>query len=128
MADTTDSKKRKLEAALSSARATVALLEAELEDVNAGDDPLLSLEDAAAKRNCSPWTLRGWTKTGRLPAVRGSRSKLLVRLSDVDAALEAQPVVPRLRKAPADEAPTEDEDLLDELVSRGDVVAKGGKR
>jgi hypothetical protein len=123
MSDSTDPKKRKLEAALASARTTVALLECELADVAVGDDPILDLKTLAAEFRQSEWTLRRWALDGRIAATRGARGKLLVHRSAVRAALEATPVVPR-RKASNETAPA-DEDLLDELLERGGAVERG---
>jgi hypothetical protein len=106
-------KRRKLEAALSSARATVALLEAELEDIDDigdGSDPLLDLESVEAE-GLSPHTARTWIKSGRLEAYQAERGRFVFRRSALMKAIEASPVMPRERKAkpPADLAAWEAE-------------------
>jgi hypothetical protein len=111
--------RRKLAAALEAARALVALLEAELLDVD--HDPILDLETAAKEHRVSSWTLRSWATSGRLPATRGARGKLLVKRSDVRAALLAAPVVPKARKATEDL----DVDPYDAMLASGTVVRLG---
>jgi hypothetical protein len=122
VSNSSDSKKRKIEAALQSARATVALLEAELEDVELGDDRIRDLKEAAAHHNESEWTLRSWTKNGRLPATRGARGKLLVKDSDVRAARLAEPVVVKTRGR---ETP-DDADPFEAMLASGEL-REGGR-
>lgn len=90
---------RGLQAALASARALVATLEAALEQAERpGDDPALTLEAAARATQLSPHTLRSWCRSGRLRSHRGPRGAYLVRRSDIDAAIEAAPSEPMLRR------------------------------
>lgn len=46
----------------------------------------------------SPWTFRGWAKSGRLRCHRGPRGKLLAWESDVRKAVEAEAYEPRAKK------------------------------
>lgn len=101
MQDTTSH--RQLRAALASARALVATLEAALEQAEQPpDDRALGLDAAGEASGISPHTLRSWAKSGRLRTHRGPRSSYLVKLSDVHAAIEAAPSepAPRIRATP----------------------------
>ncbi len=88
-----------LEAALASARATVATLEAALVVANeAPDRRVLTLETAAEASSLSAHTLRTWCKSGRLRSNRGPRGAYLVTLDDVRDAVRAEPTKPSPRK------------------------------
>lgn len=93
---------KQLEAALATARALVANLEAVLAEADAPERPLaMSLNDAAKASGLSPHTLRTWCKSGRLQSNRGPRGAYLVRLEDVDEAIKAAPAEPTQRRRSA---------------------------
>lgn len=98
MADSTHH--RQLVAALASAKALVASLEAAIEQAeHPPDDRVLGLADAAKASGISPHTLRTWCKSGRLRHSTGARGAYLVRLPDVHEALAADPGAPRRTRA-----------------------------
>jgi len=83
---------KQLEAVLATARALVTSIEAVLAEANAPEQPLaMTLNDAAKASGLSPHTLRSWCKSGRLRSARGPRGAYLVRLEDVNEAIEAAP-------------------------------------
>ncbi len=53
-------------------------------DLDAPEDPWLTLAEIAAELRVHPATVRLWIARGRLPATRPGQRKLLVRRSDVD--------------------------------------------
>lgn len=95
---TDESTKRKLEAALSAARATVALLEAELDDVTTGvtgDDPLLDTKQIKLESGLGHDGVKAAIARGELSASRGPRGKILVLRSELRRYLQSRPVLPR---------------------------------
>lgn len=58
---------------------------------NAADDPWLTLAEIADELRLSPVTIRSWIAKGRLRAMRAGQRKWLVRRSDLDAMLAADP-------------------------------------
>ena len=56
-------------------------------DLDAPEDPWLTLAEIAAELRVNPATVRLWIARGRLPATRPGQRKLLVRRSDVDRML-----------------------------------------
>lgn len=102
---TDDAKKRKLEAALSAARTTVALLEAELDDVTTGiigDDPLLDTKQIKEETGLGHDGVKAAISRGELKASRGPRQKILVARSELRRFMQATPVQPRKAKPAAD--------------------------
>jgi len=55
------------------------------------DDPWLTLAEIADELRLSPVTIRSWIAKGRLRAMRAGQRKWLVRRSDLDAMLAADP-------------------------------------
>lgn len=90
--------KRQLVAALASAKALVASLEAAIEQAeHPPDDRVLGLDDAGKASGISPHTLRTWCRSGRLRHSTGARGAYLVRLPDVHEAIAADPGAPPRR-------------------------------
>lgn len=115
-----------LRAALAAARATVSSIEAALaqaESAGSIPDVPVPLDVAAERCHCSPTTIRRWALTGRVPASRGARKKILVRVSDVARALEQDPVTPRAAAAANDSV--EQLDALEAALRDGSLVARG---
>jgi excisionase family DNA binding protein len=56
-------------------------------DLDAPEDPWLTLAEIAVELRVNPATVRLWIARGRLPATRPGQRKLLVRRSDVDRML-----------------------------------------
>ncbi|MFZ5891284.1 MAG: hypothetical protein ACOY0T_09560 [Myxococcota bacterium] len=98
---TDDNKKRKIKAALESAKTTVALLEAELDAVEAGADadPFLSVEEARESHGVGREALKAAAERGEIELKRGARGKLLVRRSAILKWIDSRPHKPRPRKA-----------------------------
>jgi hypothetical protein len=122
---TDDTKKRKLEAALSAARATVALLEAELDDVTqgvSGDDPLLDVDQVQAEFGAGRDALKAAAARGELELLRGARGKLMISRSAVRRWIESRPAKPR--KA----APASNLDDWDREAERALRAVPGGRR
>lgn len=127
MQDNENPKLRKLEAALSSARATVAILEAELADVTAGvtgDDPLLDTKQALTEFGIGHDGIKSAIERGELTASRGARGKILIARSELRRYMQARPVKPR-KVAPA---PASDLDAW-ERQAQGELRAlRGGRK
>lgn len=93
---------KQIQAALASARALVASLEATLDQAQQpADDPALSLAVASKATRLSPHTLRTWCRRGRLQYSRGARGAYLVRVSDINDAIAAAPTLPSPPRADA---------------------------
>ena len=98
MSDTTT--KRKLEAALSMARATVLLLEDELAVVETSAlDALLSTAQTLAQYGLGHEAVRAAAERGELAVQRGSRGKYLVLESELRRYLASRPLRPTPRRA-----------------------------
>ncbi len=100
---TDNPKRRKLEAALASARATVCLLEAELEQVDvAGSDgeQLLTTAQTLAEFGIGHDAIKAAAERGELTVSRGARGKLLIERSEIRRYIKSRPVRPR-KAAPA---------------------------
>lgn len=120
---TDPTQKRKLEAALSAARATVALLEAELDDVTqgvTGDDPLLDTKQIKLECGLGHGGVKAAIERGELTASRGPRGKILVLRSELRRYLQSRPVQPKPRKA----QPTDDMGAWDAQALR---AIQGGR-
>lgn len=120
MQDTENPKLRKLKAALSSAHAMVALLEAEIADLTvgtSGDDPLLTTKQLKAEFGVSHDFVAARAKAGELAASRGPHGKLLVLRSEMKRYLMSTPVQPR-KTAPA--SSLDDWDVQATRALRGD--------
>jgi hypothetical protein len=103
-ADAGNAKVRALQAALASARTTVALLEAELADASGAandgdDDPLLDHQKCLDAYGIGRDALKNAADSGKIELVRGARGKILVRRSEVERWLASRPYSPRPRKA-----------------------------
>lgn len=98
-----DHRKRKLEAALLAARATVVLIEAELEQVErtgtAGDE-LLNARQALAEFGIGHNAIKAAAERGDLSVSRGSRGRLMVERGELRRYIKSRPVRAR-RAAPA---------------------------
>jgi len=116
---TDETKKRKLEAALNAARATVALLEAELSDVEQADDPLLGVDELHEQFSCGRDAVRAAVERGELTASRGARGKILVARSEIERWLRSRPYKPGPRRAEPSEVDT---DALEEELASGGLV------
>lgn len=102
-----------LEAALATARATVATIEAALAELDRNDgDPWLDLTAAAEAVPLRRETLARWAREGRLQAVEAERGRLVTRRSWLDAALASRPA--RVK-------PAAGEDALDALLTTGQL-------
>lgn len=89
-------------AALATAKATVATIEAALAVPDADDDRLLDLGSVEAE-GVSPHTARSWIRSGRLTAHQAERGRFVFRRSALLRALEASPVKSRnVKTGPAD--------------------------
>ncbi len=105
--------RKALEAALATARATVATLEAALAEFDRNEgDPWLDLTAAAQAVPLRRETLARWAREGRLQAVEAERGRLMTRRSWLDAALASRPARVRL---------AEGEDGLAALVRAGQL-------
>lgn len=92
--------KQKLEAALSAARATVALIEAELEQADAtGADgaQLLNMQQTLAEFGIGHNAVKAAAERGELAVSRGARGRLMVERSELRRYIKSRPV--RARKA-----------------------------
>jgi hypothetical protein len=123
---TDDTTKRKLEAALASARVTVTLLEAELADVTQGvigDDPLLDTKQALAEFGIGHDGIKSAIERGELAASRGGRGKILIARSELRRYLQSKPVRPRKAEPPPETISDWDRQAQGALRSIG-----GGKK
>ena len=93
--------KRKLVAALASARATVSLLEAELESLETQptQDALLDAKQSLEKYGLGHEGIRGGAERGELAVQRGARGKLLVLESELRRYIASRPYRPTPRHA-----------------------------
>jgi hypothetical protein len=95
---TDENRKRKLEAALHSARATVALLEAELEQaesVGSDGDQLLNMRQALAEFGLGHNAIKTAAERGDLAVSRGARGRLMVERAEIRRYIKSRPVRPR---------------------------------
>jgi excisionase family DNA binding protein len=113
--------KRKLEAALSAARATVSLLEAELEDTERGNDtePLLGLDELMGQYKIGRGTVQSAVERGELAASRGARGKILVTRSEVERWLKSRPYKPGPRRVEGSDSET---DAIEDALLSGELV------
>lgn len=122
---TDDNQKRKLNAALMALRATVALLEAELEEHerSPANDQQLGVGELFAEFKVGRGTVQTAVAAGELTASRGARGKILVARSEVERWLRSRPYKPGPRRVvDADD----DGDALQEALASGDLV-RGAK-
>jgi len=118
--------RRKLEAALSAARVTVTLLEAELAHVpTAGgqNSDLLNVDQALEQYGFGRDALLNANRAGKLELIRGSRNRIMVERSALEAYIKARPVQPR--KAAA--APAADLDAWEAQAAAALRSVGGGR-
>ena len=96
--------RKQIEAALVSARATVASLEALLESVDAHDpsSDLLDAKTVKQEYDIGRDALKAAAKRGELKLHRGTRDKLLVERGKLEAWRRSQPYKPTQRRPVAD--------------------------
>jgi len=98
MQDSENPKLRKLDAAILSLEASLALLRAERDDVTAGataDDPLLGTKEIFAETGLGHDGVKAAAERGELAVSRGPRGKLLVARSELRRYLQSKPIKPR---------------------------------
>jgi hypothetical protein len=115
--------KRKLEAALASARATVSILEAELESIETqpAHDELLDAKSSLARFGLGPEALRAAAERGELKVSRGARGKLLVLESELRRYIASRPYKPTPRR-------TQPPENLDAWEREADLRLVGGRK
>lgn len=122
---TDDPKKRKLEAALASARVTVTLLEAELEQVDAlgaDGEQMLTTAQTLAEFGIGHDAVKAAAERGELTVSRGARGKLLIERAEIRRYIKSRPLRPR--KA----APAANLDDWDAQAERSLRSLNGGRR
>jgi hypothetical protein len=122
---TDDKTKRKLvEAALSSAETTVSLLRAQLLELDTApaNDPQLGVDELFAEYKIGRDAVRSAVERGELTASRGARGKILVLRSEVDRWLRSRPYKPGPRRV----AENDDGDALQNALASGELV-RGGR-
>lgn len=118
---TDDKTKRKLvEAALSSAESNVALLRAVLADIDAApsNDPQLGCDDLLKEFKLGRGTVQSAVERGELTASRGARGKILVLRSEVERWLRSRPYKPGPRRVEEND----DGDALEDALRSGELV------
>ncbi|MEI9940371.1 MAG: helix-turn-helix domain-containing protein [Pseudomonadota bacterium] len=122
---TDNNTKRKLvEAALSSAETTVSLLRAQLAEIDSApaNDPQLGCDDLLREFKLGRGTVQSAVERGELTASRGARGKILVARSEVERWLRSRPYKPGPRRVEE----TDDTDALEDALRSGDLV-RGAK-
>jgi hypothetical protein len=121
---TDDKTKRKLVAALSAARTTVTLLEAELDDLerSPANDQQLGCDDLLKEFKLGRGTVQSAVERGELTASRGARGKILVLRSEVERWLRSRPYKPGPRRVEEND----DGDALEDALRSGELV-RGAK-
>ena len=122
---THDNTKRKLvEAALSSAETTVSLLRAQLAEIDSApaNDPQLGCDELLKEFKLGRGTVQGAVERGELTASRGARGKILVRKSEIERWIASRPYRPGPRRVEE----TDDSDALEDALRSGDLV-RGAK-
>lgn len=101
--------------------ATIRTLVKALRATPATDDPLLDLRQLQERYQIGRSAALNAIRSGELPAVTGSRRRVMVRASDVDRWLASRPVTPR----PPRSAPAEPVETLDDWDR---AIGLGGRR
>jgi hypothetical protein len=91
-----------LEAALATARATVATLEVALATADEPFDEVLSLADITAQFGYGREAILAAVGRGELDATRGPRRRVEIRRSELERWRASRPVEPRLRRRTAE--------------------------
>ncbi len=74
----------------------------------------MTADDIVSRRPVTP----GWLREHVTACGRGARQRRLYRISDVDAALAASPVIPRPRKC------GDDDDEIESMLASGELVRR----
>jgi hypothetical protein len=118
---TDDKTKRKLvEAALSSAESNVALLRAVLADLDAApsNDRQMGVDELLKEYRLGRGTVQSAVERGELTASRGARGKILVLRSEVERWFRSRPYQPGARRVEEND----DGDALEDALRSGELV------
>ncbi len=108
-----------LEAALATARATVAALEAAIADPIDRSAEQLDARQTLAEYHVGRDGLLAAARRGELTLSRGPRNRVLVERQELERWLKSRPVRPRQRTAPANDLSSWDADAERELLAMG---------